>query len=180
MEVAWRFSLTIAAGLAGLGCNQTQEQGEAQRESAAAPEPIGAAEPNTNAPAPEGPNLPVPGRPKPRTSGAGKSSRLRMGAVAVNGRLPKDVVERVVRSNQPAFEACYERARAADPLLQGRVTVRFLIDRNGSVTSASDGGSNVNNPALVRCVLRAFHGLNFPKPEGGAVTVVYPLMFSGL
>jgi hypothetical protein len=31
---------------------------------------------------------------------------------------------------------------------------------------------------VVSCVVRAFYGLSFPQPEGGIVTVVYPIMFS--
>jgi hypothetical protein len=27
-------------------------------------------------------------------------------------------------------------------------------------------------------VVRSFYGLSFPQPEGGIVTVVYPIMFS--
>jgi hypothetical protein len=30
----------------------------------------------------------------------------------------------------------------------------------------------------VQCVIRAYYGLSFPQPEGGIVTVVYPIMFS--
>jgi hypothetical protein len=28
----------------------------------------------------------------------------------------------------------------------------------------------------VNCVVKAFYGLSFPKPEGGIVTVSYPIM----
>jgi hypothetical protein len=31
---------------------------------------------------------------------------------------------------------------------------------------------------VVSCTVRAFYGLSFPQPEGGIVTVVYPIMFS--
>jgi len=30
--------------------------------------------------------------------------------------------------------------------------------------------------AVVRCVVQAFSQLQFPKPEGGTVNVVYPLV----
>ncbi len=32
--------------------------------------------------------------------------------------------------------------------------------------------------AVVSCVLREFEKFTFPAPEGGVVTVVYPIMFS--
>jgi hypothetical protein len=30
---------------------------------------------------------------------------------------------------------------------------------------------------VVSCVSRAFYDISFPKPEGGIVTVVYPISF---
>jgi hypothetical protein len=32
--------------------------------------------------------------------------------------------------------------------------------------------------AVVGCVVRGFGNLSFPQPEGGIVTVVYPLIFN--
>jgi hypothetical protein len=34
------------------------------------------------------------------------------------------------------------------------------------------------DPATVACVVRSFGALSFPAPEGGTVTVVYPLALS--
>jgi hypothetical protein len=31
---------------------------------------------------------------------------------------------------------------------------------------------------VVSCTVRAFYGLSFPQPEGGIVTVTYPIMFA--
>ena len=55
-----------------------------------------------------------------------------------------------------------------------------VIGRDGAVSSVSDGGSDIGNPAVVSCVVRAFYGLSFPQPEGGIVTVTYPILFSPL
>ena len=59
--------------------------------------------------------------------------------------------------------------------LEGRVVTRFVIDRQGVVTAAQDGGSSLANPNVVACVVRSFYSLTFPEHEGGIVTVVYPL-----
>jgi TonB family protein len=62
---------------------------------------------------------------------------------------------------------------------EGRVAVRFVIGRDGQVQGAPlDGGSDLPDKAVVSCVLRAFASLSFPEPEGGIVTVVYPVIFS--
>lgn len=97
---------------------------------------------------------------------------------SINGRLPPEAVQRVVRQNFGRFRVCYEDHLRASPSLAGRVAVKFVIDREGSVATAQDGGSDLPDTDTVACVVRAFSGLSFPKPEGGIVTVLYPLVFS--
>jgi hypothetical protein len=113
-------------------------------------------------------------------SGTGTSSAgsLRMGAVQVNGRLPPEVISRIVRQNSGRFRLCYDNGLRTDPNHQGRVAVKFVIDRSGAVASAGDGGSDLPNAGVVSCVVRAFSNLSFPEPEGGIVTVVYPIIFT--
>lgn len=103
---------------------------------------------------------------------------VRMGATQVSGRLPPEVIQRIVRQNFGRFRGCYEENLRASPSLAGRVAVRFQIDRAGAVTNVSDAGSDLPHAGVVACVLRAFRDLSFPAPEGGVVTVVYPIMFS--
>jgi hypothetical protein len=103
---------------------------------------------------------------------------LRIGPTTISGRLPPEVIQRVVRQNFGRFRLCYERGLAQNPNLQGRVSVRFVIDRNGAVSNATNGGSDLPSVDVVGCVVRSYYGLSFPQPEGGIVTVVYPIMFS--
>ena len=109
---------------------------------------------------------------------ATKSPTLRLGAVQVNGRLPPEVISRIVRQNFGRFRLCYENGLRTNPNLTGRVTVRLVIDRAGAVSQSSDGGSDLPDPAVVACVARASGNLSFPTPEGGIVTVAYPILFS--
>jgi len=104
--------------------------------------------------------------------------RVRMGATTVNGRLPPEVIQRIVRQNYGRFRLCYENGLRNNPNLQGRVSVRFVIGRDGSVSNVGNAGSDLPDPGVVSCVTRAYYGLSFPQPEGGIVTVVYPIMFS--
>ena len=96
----------------------------------------------------------------------------------VNGRLAAEVIRRVVRLNDGRYRACYESGLRTDPGLQGRVTVKFVIDRTGAVALAADGGSDIPDEAVRRCVVSSFLSLSFPSPENGSVTVVYPIVFS--
>ncbi len=97
--------------------------------------------------------------------------------VTVNGRLPPEVIQRIVRQNTGRFRLCYENGLRTDPTLHGRVVVKFVIDRSGGVATAADGGSELPDNGVVSCIVRAFQSLSFPQPEGGIVTVVYPLDF---
>ncbi|MBS2013592.1 MAG: AgmX/PglI C-terminal domain-containing protein [Deltaproteobacteria bacterium] len=100
---------------------------------------------------------------------------VRMAPVTVNGRLPPEVIQRILRASFGRFRLCYENGLRSNPDLAGRVTVKFVIDRKGDVASAADGGSTLPDQAVVGCIVRAIGGVSFPAPEGGVVTVVYPL-----
>ncbi len=112
------------------------------------------------------------------TAGAASSISIRQGATQVNGRLPPEVIQRIVRQNFGRFRLCYENGLRTNPALQGRVAVKFVIDEKGNVKTAGDGGSDLPDIAVVSCVVRGFGNLSFPQPEGGIVTVVYPIIFN--
>ncbi len=107
-----------------------------------------------------------------------KAPSVRMGATTVNGRLPAEVIRRIVRQNFGRFRMCYEQGLARNPNLEGRVGVRFVIGRDGAVSNVGNGGSDIPDSGVVSCVISAFYGLSFPQPEGGIVSVTYPIMFS--
>lgn len=103
---------------------------------------------------------------------------VRVGVANVSGRLPSEIIQRTVRQNFGRFKFCYEAGLRNNPSLQGRVSVRFIIGRDGAVSSSQNGGSDLPDASVVSCVTRAFFGLSFPQPENGIVTVTYPIVFS--
>lgn len=108
-----------------------------------------------------------------------ENGSVRMGTMQVTGRLPPEVVQRIVRRNFARFRLCYEDGVRKNPSLTGRVTTRFTIDRDGTVKGApEDAGSDLPDASVVQCVLRAFSNVSYPQPEDGVVTVVVPLLFS--
>src|SRR5262249_42246624 len=141
-------------------------------------------------PAPSAPAAPAAApsaTPTPSSAPAGETAapaakrsapRVASGSTTVAGRLPPEVIQRIVRQNTGRFRLCYQKGLENNPNLQGRVTVRFVIAADGSVSSASNGGSDLPDATVISCIVRAFNGLSFPQPEGGIVTVSYPLMFS--
>ncbi len=105
------------------------------------------------------------------------SPRIREASVEVNGRVPREVIQRVVHQNFGRFRACYENGLRTNPGLQGRVVVKFVIDRTGAVAMTADGGSELADASVAQCVVRGFLNLSF-APPGGMVTVVYPVVLS--
>ncbi len=100
------------------------------------------------------------------------------GGLTLSGRLPPEVIQRIVRQNYGRFRFCYEQGLAQNPNLEGRVVVRFVIGREGAVTSVQGGGSDLPDKRVNNCILQSFYGLSFPAPEGGLVTVSYPIALS--
>jgi hypothetical protein len=101
------------------------------------------------------------------------------GGTQVNGRLPPEAVQRVIRQSSGRFRACYEAGLKQNPELEGRVAVKFVIDREGQVALASPwADTTLADASVARCVTRAYQAMTFPKPEGGIVTVVYPIVFT--
>jgi hypothetical protein len=107
-----------------------------------------------------------------------RAAKLRVTDTKVSGRIPPEVIQRVVRQNFGRFRACYEAGLRNNPSLQGRVAVAFTVGRDGSVGSAQSAGSDLPDSNVVSCVVKQFYGLSFPAPEDGIVRVSYPIMFS--
>lgn len=104
---------------------------------------------------------------------------LRVGAApVVRGGLPPEVVQRIVRQNFGRFRRCYEAGLRRSWTLQGRIAVRFVIDRSGAVSSAKNAGSSLADPAMVSCVVHEFAAMSFPMSENGPVTVRFPIDFA--
>lgn len=113
----------------------------------------------------------------PATKDPGRG-QLRQEATTVTGQLPPEVVQRIVRHNLGRFRRCYEDGLKTSPALHGRVVVKFGIDATGTVTAPTDGGSDLPDKTVVQCIVHGFDKLEFPAPEGGTVSVVYPMVFT--
>jgi hypothetical protein len=104
--------------------------------------------------------------------------KVRTGQATVMGRLPTEVINRIVRRNLGRFRVCYEQGLAKDPTLSGTIATKFVIGAQGAVsTAARDASSTMKDTTVASCVTNAFSSLMFPQPESGIVVVVYPVIF---
>ena len=103
---------------------------------------------------------------------------LAASATPVTGRLAPEEIQRVVRSEWERFRGCYEDGLRRSPSLAGRVSVRFIIERDGSLRDVAPEAPTMPDPEVVSCVVARFATLRFPPPHGGVVIVTYPILFS--
>ena len=128
---------------------------------------------------PADPPPPIPATNKNGTPwGPRTVPRVKSGAMTVSGKLPPEVVKRIVRQNFGRIRLCYEQGLLRNPTLAGQITAKFVIGRDGSVPTAANGGSSLNDASVVNCVVRVFSGLTFPQPESGIVVVTFPIELS--
>lgn len=123
------------------------------------------------------------------TSGSGKvglseKSEARVGNVQSaapevdGGSLDPGAIAKVVKSRLTAVKECYERELKRNPQLAGKVVIRFTIEDDGRVSNVAVEEQTLGDPNVGSCIVSRFERFRFPKPDGGAVTVSYPFIFS--
>lgn len=95
------------------------------------------------------------------------------------GTMKRELVDRVVREHLREIRYCYQRQLQRQPGLSGKVTVRFVIARDGSVSSATTKSSTLGSAAAETCIHGRFLRMQFPEPKGGGIVIVtYPFVFA--
>lgn len=86
-------------------------------------------------------------------------------------------VARILRAYEPRLRPCYDRARAAHPTLAGRVNMRFVVDRNGSLNNVDVTGMP-EAPDVATCIRTELQQTHFPRPESGTLPFASGMNFS--
>ena len=95
------------------------------------------------------------------------------------GALDRSLIDEVIKRHMNQIRYCYQRELPRDPSLAGKITIKFVIAKDGSVSSASVKATTMNNPAVEECVVGRFMRMEFPQPKGGGIVIVsYPFHFS--
>ncbi len=97
---------------------------------------------------------------------------------AVNG-IDEEILQRILRAHGVYLKTCYQTARHEDPALEGKVTLRFVIDERGRVSSTTVRHRTLQSEAMEACVLKHSRRWKFPRPgDGKDVTVTFTAHFS--
>lgn len=95
------------------------------------------------------------------------------------GALDKSLIDAVIKRNMSQIRYCYQRELTKNPALGGKITVKFVIAKDGTVSSATTKTTTMNNPAVESCINGRFMRFQFPEPKGGGIVIVsYPFIFS--
>ena len=71
-----------------------------------------------------------------------------------------------------------QRQLQRDPNLSGKSINRFVIARDGTVSSSATKVSTIS-PAVDACLEQTMARLQFPEPKGGGIAIVsYPFVFN--
>jgi len=95
------------------------------------------------------------------------------------GALDRSLIDEVVKRHIAQIRYCYQRELTKNPTLSGKIVIKFVIAKDGSVSSASKKTSTMHNSAVESCVAGRFLRMQFPQPKGGGIVFVsYPFLFS--
>jgi len=96
-------------------------------------------------------------------------------AKGIVGSLEKEDIRHIIRSKIYEVRECYERVLVRQPLLNGRVTIQFVIAGDGTVSDSRLDSSTLGSAAAETCIAERACGWRFPPTNGGGrVIVTYP------
>lgn len=109
---------------------------------------------------------------------AGAGARVG-GDPIILGALDKSLIDAVIKQNMGHISACYDDALRDRPDLAGKITIKFVIAKDGTVSSAVVKSTTAAHPGLERCLCEVFMPMQFPEPKGGGIVITsYPFIFS--
>jgi hypothetical protein len=93
--------------------------------------------------------------------------------------LDRSLIDPVIRADLAQIKRCYQLRLDDDPVLTGKLVVKFTIAKDGSVSAAAVKTSTLYDPTMEACVVERFERLQFPTPQGGGIVIVsYPFLFT--
>jgi hypothetical protein len=104
---------------------------------------------------------------------------IRLGAVVVTDLDEKEVRAALeLERAKMRFRICYAGGLRSNPNLQGRISGRVTVKGAGRPSAVEEGGSDMPDKDVARCLLEALGKVDFPAPRGPAAQAVVTLTFS--
>jgi hypothetical protein len=101
---------------------------------------------------------------------------VKLGKSTVRGRLPGEVIDRIVKRHMYELLFCFEKETLKNPNLAGSLTVEAVIANGGTIATATTKNSTVGSSEVEQCVVGAVKRWSFPEPSGIAI-VSLPMTF---
>jgi hypothetical protein len=87
--------------------------------------------------------------------------------ISVSTECDEKAVRSALKSNLGAMTECYRRRLKFAPAMEGKISMRWVIDLAGQVKGTLVLEDTVEDDVLVQCVDNVIHGINFPLPNMG-------------
>jgi hypothetical protein len=101
------------------------------------------------------------------------------GAPLIIGALDSALIDQVIKRHMSQIKYCYARQLNQNPKLGGKISIKFVIANDGSVSNGQVKTSTMNNAAVEDCMVRQFQRMQFPPPKGNGIVIVsYPFLFT--
>jgi hypothetical protein len=110
---------------------------------------------------------------KGETEIKGDVSSGRLEDIDAGGLDPSKVASRIKAQYFRGVKQCYERALKANPKLQGKVEVSFVVGQLGTVTKVNVDGFD---PGVDQCIQAQARNWRFDKPEEGSAEFSIPFI----
>jgi len=99
------------------------------------------------------------------------------GTAVVMGSVDRELIRKVIQDHASQIRYCYEQELAVNPRLQGKVSIKWVINGDGSASSAQidHSGTTLDDAKVHDCMMARITSWQFPKPKGGGIAVItYP------
>ena len=99
------------------------------------------------------------------------------GPATVMGSIDKELIRKVIQDHAAQIRYCYETQLAINPRLQGKVSIKWIINADGSASSPQidHSATTLEDAKVHECMMSRITSWAFPKPKGGGIAVItYP------
>lgn len=108
----------------------------------------------------------------------GRTNIVNVTEKSSTGPIQEMLIDNVIRRHLNQIRYCYQRVLNEIPDLEGNVSITFIIDQSGVVTSTNIDSSSLNNEEVETCLCSRFDRFSFPeKPDEGTTTATYTFTF---